>query len=468
MNDSTQEARELRGILDTMADGVYVIDGRHVIRRWNGAMERLTGYSAREAVGQSCNILRTEDNPEAGMGMVENVLSREGLVRGEEVMIRRKDGLRVPMLVNARTMPGASGCEGGAVITFTDISAIKRLEEENRQLRLRAGEALGDLVGRSQVMQEVFHLIELAAASDETVLVSGETGTGKELVARAIHRHSTRKDGPLVIVNCSALSESLLESELFGHVKGAFTGALRDYTGRFESARQGSIFLDEIGDLPPLVQVKLLRVLQERTIERVGEGLPRTVDVRVIAATHRDLRTLVNEGGFRQDLFYRLNVFPIRIPPLRERREDIALLLAHFTERFRKRTGKDIQGFAPDALRMMMDHCWPGNVRELENAVAHAFVTCSGGTAGPFDLPLELRRVDVRQRLCEQETPAEAPQAVAQVRPAGRLTKSRLIEALTECGWNKAEAARRLGVDRTTIWRRMKALGVAMTPPEVP
>jgi two-component system, NtrC family, response regulator HydG len=319
-------------------------------------------------------------------------------------------------------------------------------------------------VGKSRAMQEVFNLAELAAASQVTVLVQGETGTGKELVARAIHYAGERKGGPLVTVNCSALSESLLESELFGHMRGAFTGAVSDHAGRFERADGGTLFLDEVGDLPPVVQVKMLRFLQEREFERVGDTRPRKADVRVITATHRDLRDLVRQGLFREDLFYRLKVFPITLPPLRDRKEDIEPLLKKFIDSFNAATGKRIVGVSPDALRIIMDHCWPGNVRELEHAVEHAFVTCPGPYIGPFDLPLEIRRVDLQRRVCDE--PADpgiaAPAPVtAPHRPA---TRDELLNALEASDWNKAGAARLLGITRTSVWRRMKALGIPLDP----
>jgi two-component system, NtrC family, response regulator HydG len=460
------EAELLQTILDTMADGVYFIDDHHVIRRWNRAMEKLTGYAAAEAEGRPCSMLR-EDGQECegtGLGMVDQALSEAGRISGEEVMIRRKDGRRAPMLVSARRINDDSGAEKGAVITFTDLSEIRRLQDENRLLREEAREraSFHNLVGHSPKMREVYHLIELAADTAETILIQGETGTGKELVARAIHHHSARSNGPMVTVNCSALSESLLESELFGHVKGAFTGATRDHKGRFESAEGGTIFLDEAGELPPLVQVKLLRVLQEHTIERVGDGKTRSVDVRVIAATHRNLREMTRRGEFREDLFYRLHVFPIHVPPIRERREDIEVLLRHFIARQRKRTGRAITGFTPEALRLLLAHDWPGNVREIENAVAHAFITCSGGLAGPADLPFELRDKRTQEVLADSAA-SQQPVAPLDYAPPP-LTRDRLEALLRETGWNKAEVARRLGVDRTTVWRRMKIWGIPLQP----
>mgnify|MGYP006278805945 CR=1 FL=1 len=460
-----KEALELRTVLDTMADGLLVIDEDHVIRRWNQPMTRLTGYTADEAIGSACTMLRGEDDacPHGALGVVDEGLSERGWVEGEEILIRRKDGARIPLLASARAICGEHGETLGAVVTFKDITRIRRLEDENRLLRAEAREraSFHNLVGPSAPMQEVFRLIDLAAASDETILVLGETGTGKELVARAIHYHSARKDGPLVSVNCTALSPSLLESELFGHAKGAFTGAVRDYAGRFESAQGGTLFLDEVGELPPAVQVKLLRVLQEHSLERVGETRTRDVDVRIIAATHRDLRARVAEGAFRHDLFYRLNVFPLHIPPLRMRKEDIEPLLEHFLAQRNARTGKRLTGFTPEALRILMDHCWPGNVRELENAVAHAFVTCPGGLIDPLDLPVELRQVESRERICDRETGRRTHAGPAQPKGKARarnLNREQIARLLEQCEGNRAEAARRLGIDRTTLWRRMKAL----------
>ncbi|MFP4501966.1 MAG: sigma-54 interaction domain-containing protein [Candidatus Hydrogenedentota bacterium] len=452
----TREAIELQAILDTMADGMFFIGPDHVIRHWNRAMAELTGYTPDEVVGQSCTLLCREDHCGPGMELVEQRLGEAGRLSKEEIIIRRKNGERIPLAVSARAMTSPQGEHLGAVVTFSDLSELRRLERENRELRDAVRrQMLDELVGESPAMQEVFRLIDLAAASEETILIHGETGTGKELVARAIHRRSTRRHAPLIAVNCAALSESLLESELFGHVKGAFTGAVRDKEGRFEAADGGTILLDEVGELTPLVQVKLLRVLQEHTIERVGESVSRRVDVRVITATHQNLRELAAEGRFRQDLYYRLHVFPIHVPPLRERPGDIEPLLSHFLARFRERTGKDIHGMTPEALRLVMDHDWPGNVRELENAVAHAFVTCPAGEITPADLPRDLRQ--------NKPGPNRQP---APASPGNRqLSRPEIEHALHETGWNKAEAARRLGIDRTTLWRRMKSLGIPLQIP---
>jgi transcriptional regulator with GAF, ATPase, and Fis domain len=318
-------------------------------------------------------------------------------------------------------------------------------------------------------MRELFRLLELAAASEVTVLLQGESGTGKELAAGAIHDMGNRRDGPLVRVNCGALPESILESELFGHVKGAFTGAHRDRVGRFEAADGGTIFLDEIGEISPATQVKLLRVLQEHTYERVGDSRPRHADVRVVAATNRDLAQEVRQGRFREDLYYRLRVFPIEMPALRERIDDIPALVQHFVAKFRRKTGRSIQGFDPQAMRAAMDYCWPGNVRELENAVEYAFVTCQGTTIELFDLPQELRRFELRRSACGDGVP-DTPPAPVTPGSVNHLSVVRDPEELTrlleECDWNKAEVGRRLGISRTAVWKWMRRHGMPLQRPE--
>ena len=257
--------------------------------------------------------------------------------------------------------------------------------------RLDAATGFGDLIGKDPKMQVVYKLIEDVAPSDATVLIQGESGTGKELVARAIHQHSPRKDGPFVVINCSAYPATLLESELFGHEKGAFTGALRQKAGRFEQAHGGTVFLDEVGDIPLPAQVKLLRVLQTRKFERVGGEQTLTVDVRVLAATHKDLVQEVKNGNFREDLFYRLNVIPIKLPPLRERKNDIPLLVEHFLKLFAAARSKDIQGLSSEALRVLLNYSWPGNVRELENTIEHAVVLAKAGQVEAWDLPAAIQ-----------------------------------------------------------------------------
>ena len=468
MVKQTQEfsVLELEAVLDTMADGVFVVDTQRLVRRWNMAMTRLTGYSADETVGNPCGVFTwlEKDTQQEEEGVYCRLFAAGSMDRSE-LTVRCKNGSTIPVLISARVLKDTKGNPTGAVVTVTDISTIRRLETEVTHLRqeVEGRYQFHNIVGKSQPMQDIFNLMELAAASETTVLIRGETGTGKELVAKAIHFHSQRKEGPLVSVNCSALSEPLMESELFGHVRGSFTGAIKDHIGRFERANGGTIFMDEVGEIPQAVQVKLLRVIQEREIERIGESKPREVDVRIIAATHRDLRDQVEKGLFREDLFYRLNVFPVYLPPLRERKEDITPLVAHFIEKYNVRAKKSITGLKPDAMRMVMDYCWPGNVRELENAIEHAFVTCGQRLIDPLDLPLEIRCTDIKDHICNKQK--ALLNEVSTPRPARHAaTRNELLTLLNDCEWNKAEVARRLGITRTQVWRRMVQLEIPMKP----
>ncbi len=451
-------------ILQTMAEGVFIVDTQGVIRFCNHALTQLAGCEATDLIGKNCQELMLC----ACSSTSDCNLFNSGAMHDAECRLRRTDGSTVPVLKNGRVMTDEQGNAIGAVETVTDISALKKTEYRLSELEhtLKGRTSYGGIIGHSRPMTEVFELIELAAASNATVLVKGETGTGKELVARAIHQKSGRQNAPLVKVNCSALPESLLESELFGHVRGAFTGAVKDKLGRFELADGGTLFLDEIGEISPLIQVKLLRFLQEREFERVGESVTRRADVRIIAATNRDLRAMATSGDFREDLYYRLKVFPIHLPPLRDRKEDIGLLVKHFFDKFNDETGKNLTGLTHEAAITLMDYCWPGNVRELENAIEHAFVTCQEGSVDLFDLPLEIRRVELRSDLCRPVEPspdgrrgrAAAPHAY----PRKELSREEIVEALELAGWNKTAAARRLGIDRTTLWRNMKRMGIPL------
>jgi transcriptional regulator with PAS, ATPase and Fis domain len=318
-------------------------------------------------------------------------------------------------------------------------------------------------------MQLVYEQIEMAGATDVTVIIQGASGTGKELVAAAIHHASARSEKPLVRINCAALAETLLESELFGHVKGAFSGAYRDRQGTFEAAHGGTLLLDEIGEISPAVQVRLLRVLQEKVVTRVGDSSEIGVDVRIIAATNKNLRQLVAQGRFREDLFYRLNVFPIHTPPLAQRKSDIAQLCAHFVRLHRDRQGSPIHAISADAMRLLMEYCWPGNVRELENAIAYAFVVCKGEQIQLTDLPHELRVKALREGIC-----AENMVGIAPVKPLERLgatpqklngrlpiSATQLSEALMRNGGSRTATAAQLGISTVALWRKMKSLGIS-------
>ena len=445
-------------ILQTLAEGLVLIDITGTVMYCNRAFETMTGRTRDQIVGSRCCSM-LEDmqcDPPPGCDLFS-----AGEIVNYECTLMQVSGSKLTVVKNARVMYDDSGKPLGAVETFTDISALRSTEEMLRKTSKSENRhpGQGRLVGTSHPMRELYDLIELAAASNATILITGETGTGKELVADAIHAASGRKNGSFVKINCAAIPETLLESELFGHSRGAFTGAVRDKPGRFEYADGGTLFLDEVGELPAIIQVKLLRFLQERQFERIGENHTRQSDVRLIAATNRDLRQLVSAGDFREDLFYRLKVFPISLSPLRDRKEDIGPLVDHFIDKFNLSTGKHITGLTRDAAITLMDYCWPGNVRELENAVEHAFVTCREDKIDLFDLPVEIRRVEMRKGICstEESPPVAAMQSSPGIMPR-KITDDEFLEILAGFDNNQTEVARRLGIDRTTVWRRLRQI----------
>ncbi|HVO12991.1 MAG TPA: sigma-54 dependent transcriptional regulator [Vicinamibacteria bacterium] len=421
----------------------------HVLHASSHLDRFMGGGAARRAVGRPLSDLLGSELFGSGGTL------RQLLLAGE-----RREGWRAslsvpdcaPRLVSVTAAPFCP--EPGAVCDprVAYVVVLRPAEEDHAG----AASPLPGLIGRSPAMERIFRLIENLEHSEATVLLTGESGTGKEIVAHAVHARSPRRGGPFVAVNCGALPAELLESELFGHVRGAFTGAVRDRAGRFEVAAGGTLFLDEVGDLPLQLQVKLLRVLQERAFERVGESRPRTSDARILAATNVDLRRAVQEGRFREDLYYRLRVVPIEIPPLRERREDIEPLATFLLARVGARQGRALR-FSPDALRLVLEHSWPGNVRELENALEYAVAVCKGQTIAPEDLPAEVG-VDTA---APPRLVVPGPRHMAP--PAGDrspLDADRVHRALEACRWRRHEAARALGVSRTTLWRRMRELGL--------
>jgi two-component system response regulator HydG len=444
----------LETVIDTMMDGLMVVDPEGVIISINKAMETITGYSKDELVGQPCAILDCD----ACFGTRAEghdkycALFKEGHVSRRKCMLRKKDGKPLFVHKNAAVLKDSDGRVIGGVETLTDLTEVVTKEQVISRLRreLSGDDGFQGILGKSPTMRQVFDLISSASQSEAPVIIYGDSGTGKELVASAIHKLGIRRRGPYIKVNCAALSESLLESELFGHVKGAFTGADRTRMGRFEAANGGDIFLDEIGDLPLSTQVKLLRVLQEKEIEKVGDHRPVKIDVRILAATNKDLNRLMEEGRFRQDLYYRIGVIPIILPPLQERREDIPLLVETFINRIRLKTDKPITGMSKEALDLLFHYDWPGNVRELINVIEYSFVLCHQGEIMPNHLPARVTG----------EHPRVTPKRRSAQRPSGDEERERILEALEATGGNQSKAAEILGISRVTLWKRLKALDI--------
>ncbi len=360
-------------IMQSIADGVFTVDRDWNVTFFNRAAEHITGIPASEALGRKCwEVLRSSLCD--GNCALEDCIEHSRTVSGKSIFIVRPDGTRVPVSISAAPLVGADGELIGGVETFRDLTDITLLRKE-----VEAAYSFEDIIGKSPALTRILAILPQIAQSEATVLITGESGTGKERIARALHNLGTRPEGPFTAVNCGALPETLLESELFGYRAGAFTDARKDKPGRFRLAENGTIFLDEIGDIPHAVQVKLLRVLQERSYEPLGAVAPETTNARIIAATNADLEERVREGGFRQDLFYRLNVARLHLPPLRERTGDIPLLINHFIRRLNTLQNKQIQGVSEDVLAILMRHHFPGNIRELENILEYAFILTGSG-----------------------------------------------------------------------------------------
>jgi PAS domain S-box-containing protein len=430
-------------ILDSVTDGVFTVDRDWRITSFNRAAEKITGVSHDEAIGaQCCDVFRASIC-ETECALRQTIKTDRPVVNKAIYIIDAFDR-KVPISVCTAILRAADGEVIGGVETFRDLSQVEDLRKE-----LEGRYSFSDIIGRSPAMQNLFELLPVVADSDSSVLVHGASGTGKELVARAIHNLSPRKKRRFVAINCGALPDTLLESELFGHKAGSFTDARKDKPGRLAVADGGTILLDEIGDISPAMQVRLLRVLQERQVEPLGSVNPVPVDVRVIAATHRDLAELVHEGVFREDLFYRINVFRVDLPALRDRREDIPLLVGHFISRFNARQNKDVSGVSDEVMNVLMRCDFPGNARELENTIEHAFVLCRSGL-------IELRHLP-------QEIVESSGLPTSGLHPGATLRSieaMHIADALRRHGGNRTEAAAELGIHPTTLRRKIKALEI--------
>ena len=462
--------RYWKKIVNTMTEGLMLVGPDGTIVMVNEAFEKLTQYAADEIIGKPCTLLEC-DACEGTMKASAHrwcKLFEEGQVIKCRCHLLKKDGTYVSALKNASVLKDDNGSPLGAVEVLTDLSELDRLDQKVELLSRQLDDEDGfhGIIGKSAAIQQVFDVLQKAALSEAPVIIYGESGTGKELVARVIHQLGGRKDGPFVQFNCAALNESLLESELFGHIKGAFTGAYRHRQGRFEAANGGDIFLDEIGDVPLSIQVKLLRVLETKQFEHVGDDRPISVDVRIITATNKDLEELIAQKRFRDDLYFRINVFPIHLPPLRNRSEDIPLLVNTFIRRMRSKTGKKISRLTPAAMERFMEYHWPGNVRELKSALEFAFVIADEGVIDLDQLPPKIAQ---SQRLYTDSFRNDRHDTITN--SSGQIStftagvsepkeKMALIEALRKSNGNQSQAARLLGINRVTVWNRMKKYGI--------
>lgn len=428
-------------ILESISDGVFTVDMEWRITSFNRAAEEITGVSRTDAIGRRCAEVFRSSMCGADCALQQTMKTGRPII-GQSGYIIDSDGNRIPISVSTAVLRDAEGRVIGGAETFRDLSEVEALRQE-----LEGKFRVGDLSSRSPLMQRVFEALPAIAASPSTVLILGETGTGKELVARTIHALSPRHRGPFIAVNCGALPDTLLESELFGYKAGAFTGANKDKLGRFALAMGGTLFLDEIGEVSPALQVRLLRVLQERTYEPLGATRSESTDARIMVATNKDLAEQMRRGLFREDLYYRVNVVRIELPPLRRRKEDIPLLVEQFVARFNRLQRKSVPGIAAEALSLLMAHDWPGNIRELENAIERAFILCTEGPIRIGHLPDELT----------------AHHPAADGRSAHDILDAQAIRAALEHNaFNRLAAARELGIHKTTFFRRMKKLGIAL------
>ena len=436
------EKNKLDAIFNSNIEGTFTIDMEWNVTSFNKSAEKITGYSREEAINKKCWEIFSSNLCRNGCHMESTMSSRISSI-GNELTIKNREKKLIPIKVNSAPLLNSIDEQVGAVETFIDISEIKNLSEH-----ISEKYKFANIIGKSKSMNKVYSLLESVAQTDSSVLITGESGTGKELVARAIHLHSDRKSAPFIAINCNAFAESLIESELFGHEKGAFTGAIKNKTGRFELAKEGTLFLDEIGDLSPQIQVKLLRVLETKQFEQVGGIEPITLNARIIAATNKDLKKEIERERFREDLLFRINVINIDLPPLRERMEDFPILVNHFIDLFNEKLKKKITGISADAFKLLTKYNWPGNIRELENVIEHGFVLCQGEIIHLEHLPEKL--INKIENSDNNNKPS----------PIIDAEKKLILDTLEKHKGNKNETAKALGINKSTLWRKMKKLNL--------
>lgn len=442
-------------ILESISDGVFTVDHQWRITSFNRAAEEITGIPRREALGRYCWEVFRSNMCEGDCALKRTMKEGKSFVSSSTSIVNQEKK-RIPISVSTALLKNAGDEILGGVETFRDLTVVEELRRE-----LSGSVRMGDMISRSKTMQQIFAILEQVAASDCTVLIEGETGTGKELLARAIHNLSGRRGGRFVGINCGALPDTLLESELFGYKAGAFTGAEKDKPGLFVAAEGGTVLLDEMGDTSPAFQVKLLRVLEEREFTPLGGVEKVKADIRIIAATNRDLTQMVGDGMFRRDLFYRINIVHLHLPPLRERCEDIPLLVERFIEKLNRLKDRAIGGIDNEALALLMSHVYPGNIRELENIVEHAFVLCLEGSIGVRHLPAYLHPGSGHPLAARS---VSDPSVLSLDMAVGSAEERAILAALRRNGYNRLRAAEELGMHKSTLFRKLRRLGIELPP----
>ncbi len=434
-------------ILESISDGVFTVDKEWRITSINRSAQEITGITSDEALGKLCSEVFRSSLCGSGCPLRTTMETGKSVI-GVSAYFISAEGEKIPISISAAVLRDEQGNIVGGVESFRDLSEVVALYQE-----LSGQQMLGDLVSNSAKMKRLFEIIPAVAQSRSTVLIQGETGTGKEVLARTIHQQSPQADYPFVAINCGALPDSLLESELFGYKAGAFTGAVKDKPGRFALAKGGTLFLDEIGEISQAMQVRLLRVLQERVYEPLGGIESEEAEVRIIAATHRDLKKMVASGEFREDLYYRINVARLELPTLAERKEDIPLLVERFIDKFNLIQRKNVQGIEVEALSLLVAYNWPGNIRELENVIERAFILCDTPLIGNRHLPEELRARS--GGISSIQTPSLSP-------AVDIIEKQRILEALENNNYNRLAAAAELGIHKSTFFRKIKKFGIEL------
>ncbi len=433
-------------ILDSIADGVFTVNLEWKITSFNRAAEEITGIKKNEAIGRYCWEVFRASICEQGCLLRKSIETGYPFVN-QSIFIVNSEGERIPVSISTALLKDNKGKIIGGVETFRDLSEVEELRKQ-----LADKHTFHDIISKNKEMKRLFGMLELIAESDATVLIEGESGTGKELFAKAIHSVSNRRKGPLITINCSSIPDTLLESELFGYKAGAFTDAKKDKSGRLALAEGGTLFIDEIGDVSQLLQAKLLRVLQDKVYEPLGSTSSLKANVRIVAATNKNLEKLVKNGAFRDDLYYRVNVVKLLLPPLRKRKEDIPLLAEHFIRKFNRLNDRKIQGISPEALSILMSHDFPGNIRELENIIEYASLVCKKIVLGIEHLPEYLRQQSDNTRI---GLPRALPQKEFSFHD---IERNFIFEALRENSWNRSVTAAKLGIHPTTLWRKIKRL----------